>query len=85
MAKRKSISKPLKSRKARGSNLQSMLQKVNARLHDKIASLEVKVISQNNRIKALEKQLSHGAVPQIDAELMGKASDLLKKIKSGST
>ena len=82
MAKRKSISKPLKSRKARGSNLQSMLQKVNARLHDKIASLEAKVISQNNRIKALEKQLSHGAIPQIDADLQGKVGDLIAKIRS---
>jgi len=59
-----------------------MLQKENARLQDKIASLEAKVISHNNRIKALEKQLSHSAAPYIiDAGLSGKAIDLLNKIK----
>ena len=81
MPKRKSKGTSFGSRKGHGFNLQTMLKKENAKLQHKIAALEATVISLNNRIKALEKQLSYGAPPKIDAELDRSARDLLKRIR----
>lgn len=58
------------------------LQRENARLHRRVAKLEVERISSMNRISALEKEQKKGPVQQIQVRFVSPGGDTSQKTSS---